>query len=84
MPFNQVLEIPPLPTLTTTVLNDPNDRNRGEKLITKTFFSIGGADSEFLSKKERKVVASLFRQQPDGTLEHEGEAPVAPPLPPDP
>ena len=62
-PFGMSLQIPPLPSVAQRILVDPADERRGEKLITKTFFSFGpGAegDSEsapFLSIKERKVVS---------------------------
>lgn len=35
------LEIPPLPSLAHSTLIDPTDPLRGQKLITKTFFSYG-------------------------------------------
>ena len=69
------LEIPPLSSIPQTILVDPADKRRGEKLITKTFFSYGpGAEGDdqavpFLSIKERKVVSSFFREKPDGNFE---------------
>jgi len=62
-PFGMSLQIPPLPAVAQRILVDPADERRGEKLITKTFFSYGPGvegDSEsapFLSIKERKVVS---------------------------
>ena len=53
-----------MPTLTQTFLNDPNDKERGEKLVTRTFFSIG--DDSQRAAKGNKVVA--FRQEQDGSL----------------
>ena len=42
-PFNVDLELPPLPTLASSTLLDPSNKQKGEKLITKTFFSFGPA-----------------------------------------
>ena len=63
-PFGINLELPPLPSVTMSVMADPMDNNLGEKLITKTFFSFG--DPGYLSIKERKVILS---QTPDGEYE---------------
>jgi len=78
-PFNVDLELPPLPTLASSTLLDPSNKLKGEKLITKTFFSFGptrpaapSADEKghnFLSIKERKVVASVFKENRDGHFE---------------
>lgn len=38
-PFNTQLELPPLPTLTSSLLVDPDNKRMGEQLVTKTFFS---------------------------------------------
>ena len=70
--FNMTFEIPPLPSIPQSFLVDPSDSRRGEKLVTKTFFSFGRNDADdaspgFLSIKERKVAA--FAQGPDGQFE---------------
>ena len=38
-PFQVQLELPPLPTLTSSLLVDPDNKRMGEQLVTKTFFS---------------------------------------------
>lgn len=78
--FNMTFEIPPLPSIPQSYLLDPSDSKRGEKLVTKTFFSFGRNEADdsapgFLSIKERKV-ASFFRG-PDGQFEQAEKPPAA-------
>lgn len=78
-PFKVDLAVPPLPSLTQSALLDPSNKSKGEKLITKTFFSFGPAQQSqqnqddmaphFLSIKERKVQSSLFSEEKNGTYE---------------
>lgn len=70
------LEIPPLPSLAQSILIDPTDPLRGEKLITKTFFSYGNEDENSAGlPKDKRAVASFFRQKPDGDFEKLGDGP---------
>lgn len=61
-PFGLSFAIPPLPSMTEKVLIDPNAKKRGERLVTKTFFSFTkDQDQEpgngLLSMKEQKTVS---------------------------
>jgi hypothetical protein len=58
-----MLQLPPLPSLAQPFLNDPLDKKSGTRLVQKTFFSFG---DDSLSKKEKKVIETIFRQNPDG------------------
>jgi hypothetical protein len=81
--------VPPLPSLTQSALLDPSNKQKGEKLITKTFFSFGPAQQSpnqddmapnFLSIKERKVQSSLFSEEKNGTFELQKASPHQPDL----
>ena len=43
-PFGMTLEIPPLPKEVQKTSVDPLDKAKGEKLVTRTFFSFGESE----------------------------------------